>query len=77
MGELITRIVLMWQSIEIGGFYPFWYLIGIALLAVFGSFLRGMFFSSAGSSGVSNLAVSRTKTVHNNKLNKIKLSRKK
>jgi len=77
VGELITRIVVYWQGIEIGGFYPFWYLVGIMLLTVLGFFVRGVFFGSVGSSEMSSLAVSRTKTVQQNKTTKIKLSRKK
>lgn len=55
-GNLITQIVVKWQSIEINGFYPFWYLIGIMLLTVFGFFIRGLLFSGVGGSAGSSLA---------------------
>lgn len=44
-----------WQSISIGGFRPFWYLVGIALLTVFGAFIRGLLFSGVGGSSVSSI----------------------
>lgn len=55
-GEIITAIVKMWKNIEIGGFYPFWYLVGIGLLTIFGFFLRGLLFSGAGGGEVSGIA---------------------
>ncbi|WNE40438.1 MAG: hypothetical protein GBAus27B_000505 [Mycoplasmataceae bacterium] len=55
-GELITHIVLFWQSINIDGFRPFWYLIGIMLLTVFGLFLRGLLFSGVVGGSVSGAA---------------------
>ena len=67
-GELITKIVVYWQGISIGGFRPFWYLVGIALLTVFGAFIRGLLFSGVGGSSASGIAgkvsvrVSRSKS---------------
>ena len=55
----------MWQKIDLNGFRPFWYLIGIMLLTVFGFFLRGLLFSGVGggsaSSIVSKVGVKRAK----------------
>jgi len=55
-GELITKVVVFWQGISIGGFRPFWYLVGIMLLTIFGFFIRGLLFSGVGGSGVSSVA---------------------
>jgi hypothetical protein len=55
-GELITKIVVYWQGISIGGFRPFWYLVGIMLLTVFGAFIRGLLFSGVGGSAASGIA---------------------
>ncbi|KLL04694.1 MAG: hypothetical protein MRERV_14c038 [Mycoplasmataceae bacterium RV_VA103A] len=55
-GELLTKIVSYWQSVSIGGFRPFWYLIGIALLTLFGAFIRGLLFSGIGGSSASKIA---------------------
>jgi len=54
-GELITKIMVKWQSISIGGFRPFWYLVGIGLLTIFGFFIRGLLFSGVGGSSVSSI----------------------
>lgn len=54
--EILVAIVKKWQSIEIGGFYPFWYLVGIGLLTIFGFFLRGLLFSGAGGGDASGIA---------------------
>ena len=70
IGELITKIIVQWQSISIGGFRPFWYLIGIGLLTIFGFLIRGLLFSGAGGSSVSRVAVASNKV-------KIKTSKKK
>jgi len=61
IGELLTHIVVFWQGVNIGGFRPFWYLVGISLLTVFGFLIKGLLFSGAGGSSASKLAVSRTK----------------
>ena len=55
VSEIITKVVVFWQGISIGGFRPFWYLIGIGLLTVFGFFLRGLLFSGAGGSSASKI----------------------
>jgi len=55
---LIAKIVIKWQSISFGGFRPFWYLVGCALLTVFGFFLRGLLFGGAGGSAGSKIAAS-------------------
>ena len=55
-GDMITAILVMWQGIDINGFRPFWYLIGISLLTIFGFFLRGLLFSGAGGESVSGLS---------------------
>jgi hypothetical protein len=55
-GNLITKIVVQWQRIDINGFRPFWYLIGVLLLTVFGFFLRGLLFSGAAGGSVSSIA---------------------
>lgn len=55
-GELITKIVVFWQGLSIGGFRPFWYLIGILLLTIFGAFIRGLLFSGVGGSSASSVA---------------------
>ena len=55
-GELITKVVVYWQGISIGGFRPFWYLVGIMLLALFGAFIRGLLFSGVGGSAASSVA---------------------
>ena len=60
--QILTAIVKKWQSIEIGGFYPFWYLIGIGLLTIFGFFLRGLLFSGAGGEAVGKLAGGKRKS---------------
>lgn len=64
-GELITKIVVYWQGMSIGGFRPFWYLVGIALLTVFGAFIRGLLFSGVGGSSaskiVSKVSISKSK----------------
>jgi hypothetical protein len=56
VGGMLTQILIMWQNIEINGFRPFWYLIGISLLTVFGFFLRGLLFSGAGGEAIGKLA---------------------
>ena len=61
IGELITQIVVYWQGVSIGGFRPFWYLVGIGLLTIFGFFIRGLLFSGDGGSRVSKTVVSRTR----------------
>ena len=53
--EVLAAIVKKWQAIEIGGFRPFWYFIGLGLLTIFGFFLRGLLFSGAGGEGISKL----------------------
>ena len=55
-GELITKIMVKWQGISIEGFRPFWYLIGIMLLTIFGAFIRGLLFSGVGGSATSSIA---------------------
>ena len=54
-GELITKIMVKWQGISLGGFRPFWYLIGIMLLTLFGAFIRGLLFSGMGGSAASSI----------------------
>jgi len=54
--NLISKIVVFWQGMSIGGFRPFWYLIGIMLLTVFGFFIRGLLFSGVGGSAASSVA---------------------
>ena len=54
-GELITKIVVFWQGLSIGGFRPFWYLVGIMLLTIFGFFIRGLLFSGVGGSAASSV----------------------
>ena len=65
VSKIIAEIVKFWQGINIGGFRPFWYLIGIGLLTVFGFFLRGLLFSGAGGGSaskiVSKVSVSKSK----------------
>ena len=48
--------MVKWQGISLGGFRPFWYLIGIALLTIFGAFIRGLLFSGVGGAAASGLA---------------------
>ena len=52
---IISKIVQFWQGINMGGFRPFWYLIGIGVLTVFGFFLRGLLFSGAGGGSTSKI----------------------
>ena len=54
--NLIGKIVVFWQGLSIGGFRPFWYLIGIMLLTIFGFFIRGLLFSGVGGSAASSVA---------------------
>ena len=48
ISSLMAKIVVKWQSISLGGFRPFWYLVGISLLTIFGFFFRGLLFGGAG-----------------------------
>ncbi|WNE40887.1 MAG: hypothetical protein mread185_000344 [Mycoplasmataceae bacterium] len=75
-GEIITQIMLFWQSISLDGFRPFWYLIGILLLTVFGMFLRGLLFSGVVGGSVSS-TVSRLNVKTNKDTNKTKIRWKK
>jgi len=73
IGELLTKIMAQWQGISISGFRPFWYLVGIALLTVFGFFIRGLLFSGAGGGAVSKTAaVSNRVKLKNNSPKKVK-----
>ena len=53
--NLISKIVVFWQGLSIGGFRPFWYLIGIMLLTIFGFFIRSLLFSGVGGSATSSI----------------------
>jgi hypothetical protein len=61
VGGLLTALLKMWQGIELGGFRPFWYLVGLGLLTIFGFFLRGLLFSGAGGESISKLATGKKK----------------
>ena len=54
-GEIISAWIQQWQAIDIRGFRPFWYFIGLGLLTVFGFFLRGLLFSGAGGESLGKL----------------------
>jgi len=71
VGNQIAQTVKMWQGISIGGFRPFWYLIGCALLTVFGFFLRGLLFGGA-AGGSASKVVSKVQVQVGEKLNKKK-----
>ncbi|WNE40331.1 MAG: Spermidine export protein MdtJ [Mycoplasmataceae bacterium] len=64
---MLTQILVFWQSISLEGFRPFWYLIGIMLLTVFGMFLKGLLFSGVVGGSVSGIA-----SILNIKVNKQK-----
>jgi len=66
-GNLLTQVVVYWQGVSIGGFRPFWYLIGCFLLTVFGFFIRGLLFSGAGGSSASSIARRVNVKVNKNK----------
>ena len=47
--EILVKVFLFWAGMEINGFYPFWYLVGLSLLGLLGSVFSGS------SSGVGSI----------------------
>ena len=74
-GNIIKAVIQQWQQIEIGGFRPFWYLVGLGLLTIFGSFLRGLLASEVVGGIISKLGSKNQKKGNGSKITIINISK--